>query len=54
MKLRIRALVPDILSGAGAFFIIWGCYKIWQPAGFLALGGALIFAAVLLSGGQYE
>lgn len=47
----ILSLIPDALAIAGAFFIAFGAWKIYEPAGFIIAGAALISGAVVYSRG---
>ena len=47
----IRSLIPDVLAVAGAFFIGFGAWVIYPPAGWIVAGAELIAGAVIWSKG---
>lgn len=49
MRQIIKALLPDLLAGAGAACIVVALWMISPSAGLGATGGALIGAAVIAS-----
>jgi len=46
---RIKKVAPDAIIAAGAAALIYGCWTVWPPLGWLALGAALIRAGLMLA-----
>jgi hypothetical protein len=42
----MKKLLPDVLLVVGTISVSYGAWLAWPPAGFLVLGGMLIFAAI--------
>ena len=49
IKATILSLIPDALAIAGAFFIGFGIWKIYRPAGFIAIGILSICGVIVWS-----
>jgi hypothetical protein len=41
-------ILPDVLLVAGALCLSYGAWLAWHPAGFMAMGGMSIYAAIKL------
>lgn len=51
IKAGILSLIPDALAIAGAFFVGFGIWQIYRPAGYIAIGVLSICGAVIWSKG---